>query len=244
MSNDKEKIMKFFQQAYTKNREKIISVASFYSNVFIFIGAMITFITSASNIWDVEGEYKHVNDILTVLSAAVTVLSTIILFWSEREGEKLSKTKEDKMNVILSRLGDRVHANIAMAEKYRYKFEALKNQLLWRDVTDLQIKVLKERLVGDEIKVFLSFVKSDVECVLYREKIDAALKGTCVVTQFYSGYGAALGLVIRGDITPELKKIYYAFLDAGFPIEYAGTSEHGLGPIEILVGTKPQIRIE
>ncbi|MCC2943888.1 hypothetical protein [Citrobacter portucalensis] len=236
--------MSVFKQVYKKNQEKIISTVNFYSNVFIFIGAMITFITSASNVWDIEGEYKNVSDVLTVLSAAVTVLSTISLFWSEREGERLSKIKDEKINVVLSKLGDRVHKNIAEAEKYRYKFESLKSQLLWRDVTDVQMKVLKERLVGDEIKVWLTFVNSDVECVLYRAKIDAALKGTCVVTQVFSGYQRALGLTIRGAISPELEKIYSAFLDAGFPITYAGESELGMGPIEILVGTKPQVRIE
>lgn len=236
--------MNFLKKINTNNREGIIAIASFYSNIFIFIGAMITFITSASYLWDAEGKYKRLSDILTSFSAAVTVLSTIVLFWSEREGEKLSKIKHDKMNVILSRLGDRVHANIAEAEKYRYKFETLKNQLLWRDVTEFQASVLKERLIGDEIKIWLTFVSSDVECVLYREKIDAALKGTCVVTQFFSGYERALGLIIRGDMSPELEKIYSAFVDAGFPIEYAGTSEGGFGPIEVLVGTKPSIRIE
>lgn len=236
--------MNFVNKVYKQNREKIIAIVNFYSNVFIFIGAMITLITSASNVWDIEGKFKHESDILTFFSATLTVLSTISLFWSERAEEKLAKIKDNKMNFIISRLGDRVQKNIAEAEKYRYKFEDLKNQLLWRDVTASQIKVLKEKLVGNKIEVWLTFVDSDVECVLYREKINAALTGTCVVTHYFSGYERALGLSIRGAISPELLKIYNAFLAAGLPIVYEGESDRAFGPIEILVGTKPQIIIE
>ncbi|HHA1840164.1 TPA: hypothetical protein ACOEGF_001775 [Enterobacter asburiae] len=229
---------------YVKNKEIIIRNINFYSNVFVFLGAAITLFTSASYIWDESGEYKHANEILTVFSAALTVLSTMTLFWSEREGEKLSAVNNDRLNLIISKLSDRMQKNVAEAEKYKYKLEKLKGQLLWRDVTEFQVNKLREILVGEEIEIWLSFVKTDYESVLYREKINNALKGTCIKTIFFGGRDRVLGLGICGTVTPNLEKVYYAFLEAGFPIKYFGEADELCRPIEIVVGSKPPIDID
>ncbi|HDE1152152.1 TPA: hypothetical protein QH512_004911 [Klebsiella aerogenes] len=219
---------------------KFVNMVHFISNIIVFFSACFSLISTTGYIWDGEQTHGRVISWISSWSSICMLISAITLFWSSVKKDKHAKKKEKIVDHQMMKSLERIEKLKLESESYKLRIEQVKSQVKWRDITDEQVTKLKSMLQGEKIKFFLSFVGSDSESTVYREKLNNAFEGTCVETSFFSGYSRGYGLIFVGQITPEFIKLYNAFQYAGIPIDFHDIENKPmLGEFEIIVGTKP-----
>jgi hypothetical protein len=130
----------------------------------------------------------------------------------------------------------------ARAEEARLELEQLKAKMAWRRVTKEQHNILVSELKGKPIRVWLTFVGTDPESTVFRDDLNRALTEAGVETEYFSGYGMAVGLTISNDKGQARDWLIRALEKTGLPLTQVDTKGMigGLeGQLEIRVGTKP-----
>lgn len=129
-------------------------------------------------------------NVILVVGAVLAFVGTAAVFWSTGIRERYAN--------------ERVAANEAETAKAKAETaralleqERLKAQMAWRRISPAQAQLIGQRLGGEPLDTWITFVGNDPEATVFREDIKATFTAAGVKTNFFSGYERAVVLLSR-----------------------------------------------
>lgn len=199
------------------------------SNGVLIIGAILVMI--ATN--DISA------NLMTFIGSGVVVIGTSGVFAFGVMGERRARKSISESNA-------KAAAALEKVSEAQIEIERLRLLSAWRRLgkhqNDTFISVLSELPREHRSEIWVQFVDTDPEAVVFQQDIREAIQAAGYTDHYYSGWERAIGLKVSNCTSPTGRVLASAFAAAGIEIRaLEGDIEGapGKGVPQVLVGSRP-----